>query len=223
MSILEYITETKDKGYLAVNGVEFHEVDKLPPSITLGSIVKKIRKILPYHYFENLEKVVIKHLDEFNDRHITAVYKDGVFYLTNKQENFEDVLDDVVHEFAHHVETLFKEEIYSNGEVGKEFLKKRSQLEFELRSEGYWTQEYNFKSVDYDPELDNFLYKRVGRNMLKMLTSGLFIRPYASISLREYFATGFEAYYLGKKEELQKISPTLYKVIDNLHTMNTTK
>jgi hypothetical protein len=222
MSIFQYISESKDKSYLAVNGVEFEEIDELPPTISLKQIVSRIRKILPYHYFQDLEKVVVQHLEEFNDRHITAIYKDGIFYITNKQEDIEDILDDVVHEFAHHVETLFKDEIYSGGEVSKEFLKKRAQLEFELKSEGYWTDDYNFKNINYNNELDDFLYKRVGRNMMKMLTTGLFMRPYSSISLREYFATGFEAYYLGKKEELQKISPVLYKVIDDLHNMVTT-
>ena len=36
-------------------------------------------------------------------------------------------------------------------------------------------------------------------------------------SLREYFATGFEAYYLGKQDALEKISPMLYDKINELH------
>ena len=55
------------------------------------------------------------------------------------------------------------------------------------------------------------------KGYLRMLTSGMFIRPYASISLREYFATGFEAYYLGQRDELEKISPRLYDKISELH------
>ena len=46
---------------------------------------------------------------------------------------------------------------------------------------------------------------------------GLFISPYAATSLREYFATGFEAYYMGKKDQLDKISPVLYDTIDKIH------
>ena len=53
-----------------------------------------------------------------------------------------------------------------------------------------------------------------------MVTAGIFIRPYAAISLREYFATGFEAYYLGKQNELEKISPMLYDKINDLSTNN---
>ena len=50
-----------------------------------------------------------------------------------------------------------------------------------------------------------------------MITTGLFIRPYAAVALREYFATGFEAYYLGKQATLEKISPILFDKITELH------
>ena len=68
----------------------------------------------------------------------------------------------------------------------------------------------------YDPDFDKFLYKRVGGNALRMVTAGIFVRPYSSVSMREYFATGFEAYFLGKKELLKELSPELYKKIDDL-------
>jgi hypothetical protein len=54
---------------------------------------------------------------------------------------------------------------------------------------------------------------------MRMATAGIFIRPYAAISLREYFATGFEAYYLGNKIHLEKISPMLYDKINELHQL----
>ena len=98
-----------------------------------------------------------------------------------------------------------------------EFLRKRKELKFELQSEGYWVNEYDFDNLKYDEDFDKFLYKRVGKNMLRLATSGMFIRPYAAVSLREYFATGFEAYYLGKRDTLQKISPSLYDRITELH------
>ena len=72
-----------------------------------------------------------------------------------------------------------------------------------------------FAEFVYDSFYD-FLYKRVGKRMLHMVTTGLFIRPYAAVSLREYFATGFEAYYLGKRDDLFQISPELYNKISEL-------
>ena len=126
-------------------------------------------------------------------------------------------MDDLVHEFAHHMETIFPEKIYADKKLIREFLKKRQELKFELQSEGYWVDEYDFENLKFNSDFDKFLYKRVGRNMLRLITSGMFIRPYAAVSLREYFATGFEAYYTGKEESLERISPVLFDKITELH------
>ena len=109
------------------------------------------------------------------------------------------------------------QEVYGSESVINEFLRKRYELKFELQSEGYWVNEHDFDNLKYDNNFDTFLYKRVGKNLMRMITTGLFIRPYAAISLREYFATGFEAYYLGKQDILEKISPMLYDKINELH------
>jgi hypothetical protein len=167
-------------------------------------------------FFKALKGVEIGHQEIFDKRDANAIYKDGTFYITHEQDNAEDLIDDIIHEFAHHVEMLYPEEIYGDQKIKKEFLRKRAQLEFELRSEGYWTKEYNFSDLKYDQDFDKFLYKRVGKNMLKMTTAGLFVRPYASISLREYFATGFEQYFLGNKEKVKRISPEVYNKIEEL-------
>jgi hypothetical protein len=197
--------------------VEVNIEDPLPPNINLKAILKSVEKTFPSHYFHNLKGVKVKHSEEFDKREVNAVYRDGIIHVTNQQDNAQDILDDIVHEFAHHMETIFPELIYSDKALIKEFLQKRHQLEFELKSEGYWTDEYDFNNLKFDDSFDKFLYKRVGPNLLKMLTAALFIRPYASVSLREYFATGFEAYYLGNEEILQKISPVLFDKIKKLH------
>jgi len=170
-----------------------------------------------HQFVRGLEAVVIQHLDEFDERDVNAVYKDKTLFITNQQENTQDLIDDMVHELAHHLETIFPEKIYSDTSLVHEFLKKRQELKFELQSEGYWVEDYNFDNLKYDEKFDLFLYKRVGRNMLRSVTTGLFIRPYGAVSLREYFATGFEAYYLGKQDTLEKISPMLYDKITELH------
>ena len=198
-------------------GVRIEERDPLPADINLNAILKAIENNLPSHYFHKLKGIVIQHNEEFDEREVNAVYRDGTFYITNQQSNTKDIIDDLVHEFAHHLETLYIQEIYGDESLINEFLKKRQELKFELQSEGYWVKEYNFDNLKFDDNFDKFLYKRVGRNMLRMVTTGIFIRPYAAVSLREYFATGFEAYYLGKRDTLEKISPMLYDKITELH------
>ena len=202
--------------YFKFGGIEVEELERCPANIDLQAIFYSLEKLFPAKFFKGLKKVQIGHQAEFDERDANALYKDGVFYITHRQDNAKDIIDDIVHEFAHHLEILYPEEIYSDQKLIKEFIQKRAQLEFEVRSEGYWTQNYDFRDLKYDPEFDNFLYKRIGPQLLRMMTSSIYIRPYASISLREYFATGFEAYFLGNKDLLKQLSPVLYNKVESL-------
>jgi hypothetical protein len=216
--IIEKVTNTPLS--FKFGGVTVDEFDPMPDSINAQGCFAAVEDIFPWHYYQDLQNIQIGHRQEFDERNITALYDDGVLYLTNQQKSDKDLLDDIVHEFAHHLEEIYTDTIYGDQKVVKEFRHKRQQLNFELQSEGYWTQEYDFKGLQYNEELDNFLYKRIGKSLLKMITSGLFIRPYASVSLREYFATGFEAFYMGQKDKLKKISPILYNKVEELHNLS---
>ena len=46
---------------------------------------------------------------------------------------------------------------------------------------------------------------------------GVFPSAYAPTSLDEYWAEGFESYFLGKKEELLNTCPKLFNKIDTLY------
>jgi len=219
--IRDYILETiKDTTrHFRFGGIVVNQIEPAEEGVDFSPVFIAVEEKFPSHYFSKLEGVEIAHRAEFDDRNISALYSNNWLFLSNKQEGITDLLDDLVHEMAHHIETIYKEEVYGDNDLASEFLKKRKMLEQELKSEGYWTKEYNFKNIKYSKGLDTFLYNRVGKNMLRTCTTGVFIRPYASVSLREYFATGFEAYYMGKKEILFKISPVLYNKIENLHNL----
>jgi hypothetical protein len=212
--IFEKIKDTTR--HFKFGNVPVFQRDELTNNVDGQAVFRSIEDVVPSKFFNGLKGVEIGHQDVFDYRDANAIYKDGTFYITHKQDNAADLIDDIIHEFAHHVEMLYPEEIYGDQKIKKEFLKKRAQLEFELKSEGYWTNEYDFTNLKYDQDFDQFLYKRVGKNMLKMATAGLFVRPYASISLREYFATGFEQYFLGNKEKVKRISPELYNKLEEL-------
>jgi|TARA_B100000287_G_scaffold285765_1_gene269415 hypothetical protein len=219
----DYITKRTNESYKDFNfrGVNIFIDDPLPENIDIKSVLRVVENRIPREFFKDIKEIRVGDYEYFDKRGINALYKDRVLYIANEQSGFEDLLDDIVHEIAHHVEQKYPEDIYGDGLLKREFLKKRKQLEFELRSEGYWTSEYDFEKIKFDLEFDKFLYDRIGKRLLNMVTSSIFIRPYASVSIREYFATGFEAYYLGKRDELFQMSPDLYNKINELD--NSTK
>ena len=137
--ILEKIENTP-KQFL-FERIKVDEIDPMPDNISLSAVLKAIENNFPPHYFKDLEGVKIVHLDEFDKREVNALYRDNILFITNKQNDTKDLMDDIIHEFAHHMEIIFPEKIYSDKKLINEFKRKRKQLEFELKSEGYWTGE----------------------------------------------------------------------------------
>ena len=68
-----------------------------------------------------------------------------------------------------------------------------------------------FTNPEYDEDFDMLLYKKIGYDKINTAAAGLFISPYAATSLREYFARGFEEYYIGKHSLLKQICPYIYR------------
>ena len=68
--------------------------------------------------------------------------------------------------------------------------------------------------LDYNKEIDEFLYLTIGYEILNQLVANIFISGYAATSVSEYFARGFEEYFIGDKDSLKQLSPVLYKIID---------
>ena len=54
---------------------------------------------------------------------------------------------------------------------------------------------------EYNEDLDDYFVNQVGYKKLRSYINGLFYSPYAATSVREYFARGFEAYFLFKDQK----------------------
>mgnify|MGYP006408797359 FL=1 len=190
--------------------------DPLPENINLNHILRKIEGLLPSYYVNNIDMFYIGQFDHFLEKGTNAAYVNGALYVTNEQDDEKDMIDDIVHEIAHAVEEMAGEEIYGDSKVEIEFLGKRKRLENILKNENYDVSQQNFLNVQYSQEFDMLLYRDIGYEKLTFLSMGLFISPYAATSLREYFARGFEEYYLGDRKYLTNTSPVLYNKIEYL-------
>ena len=157
----------------------------------------------------------VGYVDEFfkDGREYNAMYKDGAIYLSPDQDNERDLLDDIFHELAHAIEKKNQEQIYGDGRLEREFIAKRNTLYYLLDDEKYDIEDY--KNSEYDYDFDQHLYKVIGYDKLRAISSGLFYSPYAITALREYWANGFENYLLGNKNKLKELSPVLYNKVDS--------
>ena len=141
------------------------------------------------------------------------MYKDSAIYISPEQDDAADLLDDVIHEIAHSLEKEYEDLIYGDGRLAREFLAKRRSL-FYLVDKPKLSM-LNYNNANYSAKFDDHIYKDLGYDYLRNVSSGLFYSPYAITSLREYWANGFENYLLGDKNMLKDLSPVLYsKVIE---------
>ena len=140
-------------------------------------------------------------------------------YIDNEQDDNKDLIDDIIHEVAHNLEIIANNEIYSDNEIIKEFLAKRRKLFNILIANGFNPPENFEMELKWDEGIDRFLYKDVTYDIMRKIANGLFVTPYGATSLREYFANGFESYYLGKIHRVRKVSPAVYTAVEKLEEL----
>ena len=190
--------------------------DKMTNKISLEDVFSKINYLIPDHLISLVDVIYIGDFPFLNEKHSNASYMDGAIYISNEQDDEEDVLDDLVHEYSHAAEDQYQYDLYSDGKIENEFLGKRNKLELLLNYEGYKTDDVNFHNTSYDERTDIFLSQEVGYEKLSFLTIEVFPSAYSTTSLREYFGVGFEEYYLGDRKDLKRMCPNLYHKINTL-------
>ena len=216
--LIGYLKESVQRSgiYYLMGEIPVWSEDPLPEHINLRAVLDKIEEMMPAAYFRYVDAVKIGTFPEMIDRELNAMYLDGVLYISNFQASEEDMYDDIIHEMAHAVEDYNRELIYGDQRLMVEFLGKRKRLYSILKSQGYDVTMEEFLKVNYDEDFDMFLYQDIGYEKLNNLVMGLFPGAYSVTSLGEYFAVGFERFYMKEGKGLSKICPVLMKKIDLL-------
>ena len=220
----EYIKESANR--YKVQNLKFYDkpVHILKPvtnGVDVSQILSDIQSKIPEYLTDNFEVVYIGDFDLFHKkgRSFNAAFKDGAIYITNEQDDYEDMIDDIVHEMAHAIErqSKFNDIIYDDGLIEKEFLGKRKRLFYMLDEPMDMMLDYI--NPDYDKKFDMYLYKNIGYDKLRNVTHSLFFSPYAITALKEYWANGFENYVVGDyndRQKLKEISPELFRKIEQI-------
>ena len=210
--------ENRSNHFLWLGRINVYNSKDLPEDVDIESILEDIKERLPPFFLSNVESIYIGTFDALKDRDMNAMYENGAIYIdADGVFDNEDLLDDIIHEIAHSLEETYAIDIYGDGQVEREFIIKRLQLFEALKHQDipFFPKDY-FLNSEYSQKFDEFLYKVVGYPLLTSLTIGMFLSPYGSTSLREYFANAFEKYFMGHHEEVKNISPQVYKKIKEL-------
>ena len=187
--------------------------DELIQGVSISKVIQEIEKSIPPYMMEEVDEILIGYFDENSDRELEAHFDSGAIYVSNLLPTEKDFIENIVHETSHALESQHGLYIYGDKKIEHEFLGKRRRLKEILKSHDYPVQSIDFENLDYSEEFDNLLYKEIGYPALSNLALGLFVSPYAITSLREYWAVGFEDYFIGDRGYLQKISQQLFMKI----------
>ncbi len=211
--LVNYVkTRNKQSKIKKIGSLQVFFKDDFTNDIDYVFVLRRVNQLLPDHMMGLVDALYVGDFDYFKQRDINAMYLDGAIYVSNEQDSEADLLDDIVHEFAHASESGYGEMLYGDNKIKEDFLSKRQTLKRFLRHENRWSdiEDYDFTEIEYDQDLDMFLKDGVGYERLNNLINGLFLNPYSTVSLREYFARGFEEFYLGDRSYLKKICPYIY-------------
>ena len=184
-----------------------------PPHVSVPEFCAAAEETIASDILVNVDVVYIGEMRELNGRN--ATYHDGAIYMTNMEPTIDDMLENFIHEVAHSLESAFGTEIYTPDLVD-EFKGKRKKLFHILQAHGFNPSPVFATYTEYSPLWDKYLSDVVGYPTLLNLTMGLFASPYAATSIQEYFANGFEKYYLEEPWNLKKVSPVLFDKIETV-------
>jgi len=214
------LKEGEVKKFRIFNHIELFIKDPLPEKVEIEKVLEKIHKAIPEHFLSELDMILVGDFPLLKKRNLDALYAEGAIYISNDQESENDMFEDLVHEIAHSLESSRSMDIYYDGQLEYEFVGKRRMLYHLLVQHGHSRPQMDFINTEYDEDFDNFLYKDVGYDTIRNIAPNLFLSPYAATSLREYFANGFEALYIGQERDyIKRISPKLHDKLEQLYYM----
>ena len=218
---MNWIVESFARSKKLRNHYKLHEIDifikdPLPPGIDPNVVFSYISQKIPSLFFRGIDIIYIGQFDMFKEREINAVFQDGAIYVSNNQDSNQDLIDDIIHEIAHAVEEQYRDLIYKDQLLKNEFIAKRKRLYWILQSNDYKPYAKIQNTYHYDKEIDIYFFKDIGYESMWYIISGLFPTPYSTTSLREYFAVGFEEFYMGDTNTLQKECPILFSKLIEL-------
>lgn len=220
---MSWISESAKRGsemrkHFKMHDIEIFIKDPLPDVVDADFAFKYIASILPAYLMTEIDIVYVGQFEDLKKRSVNAIFQDGAIFVTNEQVNEMDFIDDIVHEIAHSIEKKYVDLIYGDGSIEREFKDKRKKLYNILKEKGKNPPAEIVTNINYSEAVDDYFFHQIGYPVMGQICAfaKLFTGPYSATSIREYFATGFDQYFLGEQMLVRNFCPALYKVLSEL-------
>tara|TARA_R110000751_G_scaffold275352_3_gene376222 strand:- start:3000 stop:3620 length:621 start_codon:yes stop_codon:yes gene_type:complete len=200
-----------------IHNIPVFVVNEPGTEINVPDFCAQAEEYISLDLLQNVDVVYLGQFKELGTRN--AAYSDGAIYMTSSEPTNFDMLENFIHETAHSLEHTYGNFIYDQ-ELINEFKGKRERLKHILQAEGFRVNPSLYGFTEYNQKFDNFLANEVGYPTLLTLSMGLFVSPYGATSIQEYFANGFEKYFLDNPRTVRDISPVLYRKIEEITNDN---
>lgn len=214
----EYVSKRRQPQieYSLFDSIPIQFINPFVFDISIPQVVAKLEGLMSRNYFQFIEVIYIGQFGLLEDKDVEALYSDGCIYLSNVIDSNDNVLEHLIHESLHSIESNLSQDIYFDKQLEHEFLGKRKNLMVELDSNGFSYDENKFMNPEFDMDFDKYLYQEIGYTNLSMLSASIFINPYAITDISEYLATGWTEYFLGNVNDIRNMCPVLYKKINEI-------
>lgn len=191
--------------------------DPLPEDVDMTNVIMDLEDTIPPHLLYEIETILVGQFKDLNDRGVRAAYMDGGIYVTNSQPSDDQLFEDIVHEVAHSVEKMLDYDLYADGKLEIEYLGKRKRFVDLMVADGVKIPNRLRYETEYSKVFDEFLHYDLGYDRAISYAMGLFISPYASVSVSEYFATGFETFFVNADpNQIKELSPELFNKLNSI-------
>ena len=114
----------KNSDFYTARGTHVYFKDDMMSDVDVEAVIAKVEAKLPAHLISEIEMIVVGWFEEFESRQINAFYDSGAVYVSNIQDDQEDMFDDIVHEVSHSLEPVYGYEIYGDQKVKDELYKR---------------------------------------------------------------------------------------------------
>ena len=78
--------------YYLNNDIPVWTEDPLSDTVNLKQVLEQVERLIPSAFLKYVQAVRIGMFDEMIERSVNALYKDGVLYITNVQDNNQDII-----------------------------------------------------------------------------------------------------------------------------------